>query len=149
MEDQAINQGSSSDNASEKTPESTVELNIKTLDSQTYTFKVNKNVRNLSSLYLKIIFASIVLHLFFSLVCLSLIRFGIGLYQEPVSLFKEKIASEIGVPVGQQRLIFRGRVLKDDHPLSEYRILLLANCISLLILCYSVAVALSRNFGID
>uniref|UniRef100_A0A1J3CXJ1 Large proline-rich protein BAG6 n=1 Tax=Noccaea caerulescens TaxID=107243 RepID=A0A1J3CXJ1_NOCCA len=84
MEDQAINQGSSSDNASEKTPESTVELNIKTLDSQTYTFKVNKN--------------------------------------ETVSLFKEKIASEIGVPVGQQRLIFRGRVLKDDHPLSEYHL---------------------------
>ncbi|GFS31908.1 ubiquitin-like superfamily protein [Actinidia rufa] len=38
-----------------------------------------------------------------------------------VSLFKEKIASEIGLPVGQQRLIFRGKVLKDDHLLSEYR----------------------------
>ncbi|CAA7025654.1 unnamed protein product [Microthlaspi erraticum] len=79
MEGQAINQSSSSE-----TPESTVELNIKTLDSQTYTFKVNKN--------------------------------------ETVSLFKEKIASEVGVPVGQQRLIFRGRVLKDDHPLSEYHL---------------------------
>lgn len=41
----------------------------------------------------------------------------------PVSLFKEKIANETGVPVGQQRLIFRGKVLKDDHHLSEYRIL--------------------------
>ena len=40
-----------------------------------------------------------------------------------VSSFKEKIADEIGVPVNQQRLIFRGRVLKDDHILSEYRIL--------------------------
>lgn len=40
----------------------------------------------------------------------------------PVSVFKEKIANEIGVPVGQQRLIFRGRVLKDEHLLSEYRI---------------------------
>ncbi|CAL9242444.1 unnamed protein product [Arabidopsis halleri] len=75
---------SSSTNASEKTPESTLELNIKTLDSRTYTFQVNKN--------------------------------------ETVSLFKEKIAGETGVPVGQQRLIFRGRVLKDDHPLSEYHL---------------------------
>jgi hypothetical protein len=41
----------------------------------------------------------------------------------PVSLFKEKIANEIGVPVSQQRLIFRGKVLKDEHVLSEYRIL--------------------------
>ena len=40
-----------------------------------------------------------------------------------VSSFKEKIADEVGVPVGQQRLIFRGKVLKDEHPLSEYRIL--------------------------
>ncbi|KAK4390874.1 hypothetical protein Sango_2150700 [Sesamum angolense] len=37
-----------------------------------------------------------------------------------VSAFKEKIASQSGVPVGQQRLIFRGKVLKDDHLLSEY-----------------------------
>lgn len=43
-------------------------------------------------------------------------------FQMPVSLFKEKIASEIGLPVGQQRLIFRGKVLKDDHLLSAYRI---------------------------
>ncbi|GMP44550.1 hypothetical protein CsSME_00013437 [Camellia sinensis var. sinensis] len=40
----------------------------------------------------------------------------------PVSQFKEKIASEIGLPVGQQRLIFRGKVLKDDHQLSEYHV---------------------------
>lgn len=40
-----------------------------------------------------------------------------------VSSFKEKIAQEVGVPVGQQRLIFRGKVLKDDHLLSDYRIL--------------------------
>lgn len=65
MEDQAaINKCSSSNDASEKTPESTVELNIKTLDSQTYTFQMNKNVRNLSSLYLMIMFASIRLHNF-------------------------------------------------------------------------------------
>ncbi|GMI91377.1 hypothetical protein like AT5G42220 [Hibiscus trionum] len=40
----------------------------------------------------------------------------------PVSLFKERIANAIGVPVGQQRLIFRGKVLKDDHLLSEYHV---------------------------
>ncbi|KAL9144553.1 hypothetical protein ABFS82_14G303300 [Erythranthe guttata] len=39
-----------------------------------------------------------------------------------VLAFKEKIASQIGVPVGQQRLIFRGKVLKDDHLLSEYNV---------------------------
>lgn len=41
----------------------------------------------------------------------------------PVTLFKEKIANETGVPVSQQRLIFRGKVLKDEHVLSDYRIL--------------------------
>ncbi|XP_077248454.1 ubiquitin-like superfamily protein isoform X2 [Tasmannia lanceolata] len=70
-----INDGSS---------ESIVEVNVKTLDSQIYTFRVNKNM--------------------------------------PVSSFKEKIASTIGLPVGQQRLIFRGKVLKDDHILSEYQL---------------------------
>ncbi|XP_022982313.1 large proline-rich protein BAG6-like isoform X1 [Cucurbita maxima] len=40
----------------------------------------------------------------------------------PVQLFKEKIASEIGIPVNQQRLIFRGRVLKDEHALSDYHL---------------------------
>lgn len=40
-----------------------------------------------------------------------------------VSALKDIVASAIGVPVGQQRLIFRGRVLKDDHHLSDYRIL--------------------------
>ncbi|MFQ6639435.1 hypothetical protein Gotur_015331 [Gossypium turneri] len=39
-----------------------------------------------------------------------------------VSLFKERIANAIGVPVGQQRLIFRGKVLKDDHLLSGYHV---------------------------
>ncbi|KAI7725616.1 hypothetical protein M8C21_014798 [Ambrosia artemisiifolia] len=39
-----------------------------------------------------------------------------------VSAFKEKIANDVGLPVGQQRLIFRGKVLKDEHPLSQYHI---------------------------
>ncbi|KAJ8429473.1 hypothetical protein Cgig2_024020 [Carnegiea gigantea] len=41
----------------------------------------------------------------------------------PVSSFKGKIADQIGVPMGQQRLIFCGKALKDEHLLSEYRIL--------------------------
>ncbi|RWR92402.1 large proline-rich protein bag6-B [Cinnamomum micranthum f. kanehirae] len=73
---------SSQDNA--ESSESTVAVNVKTLDSQIYTFRVNQNM--------------------------------------PVSLFKEKIASAVGLPVGQQRLIFRGKVLKDDHLLSEYHL---------------------------
>ncbi|KZV14949.1 hypothetical protein F511_32540 [Dorcoceras hygrometricum] len=36
--------------------------------------------------------------------------------------FKEKIAAQSGVPVAQQRLIFRGKVLKDGHLLSEYNV---------------------------
>jgi len=52
----------------------------------------------------------------------------VELFQVPVSAFKEKIANAMDISVGQQRLIFRGKVLKDEHPLSEYRILL---CIKL------------------
>ncbi|CAK9317631.1 unnamed protein product [Citrullus colocynthis] len=40
----------------------------------------------------------------------------------PVQLFKEKIANETGIPVNQQRLIFRGKVLKDECSLSEYHL---------------------------
>ncbi|CAO2170140.1 unnamed protein product [Urochloa humidicola] len=64
--------------------ESTIEINIKTLDSQVHKLRVNKNV--------------------------------------PVSVLKEKIFEATGVPLDQQRLIFRGRVLKDDHLLSEYHL---------------------------
>ncbi|KAL0016866.1 hypothetical protein SO802_003935 [Lithocarpus litseifolius] len=84
MADQLSNEGSSAGNVSGDSSDSTVKLNIKTLDSQIYTFQVDKNMR--------------------------------------VSSFKEKIANETTVPVGQQRLIFRGRVLKDDHLLSEYHV---------------------------
>ncbi|XP_052736140.1 ubiquitin-like domain-containing protein CIP73 isoform X2 [Vigna angularis] len=84
MADQFSNEGSSTGNISAECSDSTVQLNIKTLDSRIYSFQVNKNM--------------------------------------PVSLFKEKIANEIGVPVSQQRLIFRGKVLKDEHVLSEYHV---------------------------
>ncbi|OMO85453.1 Ubiquitin [Corchorus olitorius] len=76
MADQHSNEGSSTGNVSGESSNSLVELRIKTLDSQIFSFHVDKNT--------------------------------------PVSSFKERIANEIGVPVGQQRLIFRGKVLKDD-----------------------------------
>ncbi|KAM0938655.1 putative Ubiquitin-like domain-containing protein [Dioscorea sansibarensis] len=65
-------------------PESTIQINIKTLDSQIHTFRVGKNML--------------------------------------IQILKERIAEATGVPAGQQRLIFRGRVLKDDHVLSDYHV---------------------------
>ncbi|CAN1800311.1 Ubiquitin-like domain-containing protein CIP73 [Linum perenne] len=65
-------------------PEAAIEIKIKTLDSQTYTLKVDK--------------------------------------QTPVPALKEQIASVTGVLTEQQRLICRGRVLKDDQLLSAYHV---------------------------
>ncbi|XP_020536601.1 ubiquitin-like domain-containing protein CIP73 isoform X2 [Jatropha curcas] len=64
--------------------EATVEIKIKTLDSQTYTLRVDKCV--------------------------------------PVPELKEQIATVTGVLSEQQRLICRGRVLKDDQLLSAYHV---------------------------
>ncbi|XP_059635237.1 ubiquitin-like domain-containing protein CIP73 isoform X2 [Cornus florida] len=64
--------------------ETTIEIKIKTLDSQTYTLRVNKEV--------------------------------------PVPDLKEQIASVTGVLSEQQRLICRGKVLKDDQLLSAYHV---------------------------
>ncbi|KAK8515527.1 hypothetical protein V6N12_075567 [Hibiscus sabdariffa] len=64
--------------------ETTIEIKIKTLDSQTYTMRVDK--------------------------------------QMPVPALKEQIASVTGVLSEQQRLICRGRVLKDDQLLSAYHV---------------------------
>ncbi|KAL2895604.1 Ubiquitin-like domain-containing protein CIP73 [Bienertia sinuspersici] len=84
MAEQQSAEGASTSDGSVSGADSTVEINIKTLDSQMYNFHVEQNM--------------------------------------PVSLFKGKIADQIGVPVGQQRLIFRGKVLKDEHLLSEYHV---------------------------
>ncbi|KAG6512167.1 hypothetical protein ZIOFF_030262 [Zingiber officinale] len=65
--------------------DSTIQINVKSLDSQIYTFSLNRDT--------------------------------------PIPSLKEKVASASGIPVEQQRLIFRGKVLKDDHLLSDYRIL--------------------------
>ncbi|KAK8619982.1 hypothetical protein V6N13_066473 [Hibiscus sabdariffa] len=64
--------------------ETTIEIKIKTVDSQTYTMRVDK--------------------------------------QMPVPALKEQIASVTGVLSEQQRLICRGRVLKDDQLLSAYHV---------------------------
>eukprot|EP01018_Ginkgo_biloba_P019730 Gb_09005 [translate_table: standard] len=64
--------------------DATVEIKLKTLDSQIYTFRVNRNM--------------------------------------PVPALKEQIATITGVPSEQQRLICRGKVLKDDQLLSDYHV---------------------------
>ncbi|KAG8381725.1 hypothetical protein BUALT_Bualt05G0002500 [Buddleja alternifolia] len=71
-------------NVGTECPETTVEIKIKTLDSQTFTLRVDKCV--------------------------------------PVPELKEQIASLTGVLSQQQRLICRGKVLKDDQLLSAYHV---------------------------
>ncbi|KAH7280142.1 hypothetical protein KP509_37G053500 [Ceratopteris richardii] len=63
---------------------SVVEIKIKTMDSQVYTCRVEKNVS--------------------------------------VPDLKEQVALVTGVPSCSQRLICRGKVLKDDHALSAYEV---------------------------
>ncbi|XP_074576248.1 ubiquitin-like domain-containing protein CIP73 [Curcuma longa] len=69
---------------STKDSQSTVEIKIKTLDSRTYTLRVDKSV--------------------------------------PIPQLKEQIAGITGVISEQQRLICRGKVLKDDEILSAYHV---------------------------
>ncbi|XP_048538451.1 ubiquitin-like domain-containing protein CIP73 isoform X1 [Triticum urartu] len=84
-DDGASGAGSSTARDGADGPESaTIEINIKTLESQVHKLRVDKN--------------------------------------ETVLNLKEKIVDVAGIPVEQQRLIFRGRVLKDDHLLSEYHL---------------------------
>lgn len=62
----------------------------------------------------------------FSFCFLLLVSSGTSLhftYQVPVPELKQQIASITGILSEQQRLICRGRVLKDDQCLSAYRIL--------------------------
>ncbi|XP_058203333.1 ubiquitin-like domain-containing protein CIP73 isoform X2 [Rhododendron vialii] len=73
---------SGSNECSEATVE--IEIKIKTLDSQTYTLRVDKCV--------------------------------------PIPALKEQIATVTGVLSEQQRLICRGKVLKDDQLLSAYHV---------------------------
>ncbi|KAM0833697.1 hypothetical protein ACQ4PT_064102 [Festuca glaucescens] len=104
--------GASGAGGSEST---TIEINIKTLESQVHKLRVQKSFKVLAMpseewILLCAVFLDELIATFFS--------------QETVLNLKEKIVDVAGIPVDQQRLIFRGRVLKDDHLLSEYRILL-------------------------
>ncbi|KAL3641638.1 hypothetical protein CASFOL_012453 [Castilleja foliolosa] len=82
MENLPPGEGSGVSDIAGQSSDSTLQINIKTLDSRVFSFRVDKEIS--------------------------------------VSDFKEKIANQVGVPVGQQRIIFRGKVLKDDHHLYEY-----------------------------
>ncbi|KAI3721301.1 hypothetical protein L2E82_32309 [Cichorium intybus] len=77
-------EGATTRNVTGENSGSTVEINIKTLDSQLHSFNVDRNM--------------------------------------PVSVFKGKIAGVVGLAVEHQRLIFRGKVLKDEDLLSEYHV---------------------------
>ncbi|PKA60116.1 Ubiquitin-40S ribosomal protein S27a [Apostasia shenzhenica] len=82
MANESCSSGINSSQVVSDSSQSSIEIKIKTLDSQTYSLRVNKNM--------------------------------------PVPTLKEKIMSAIGVPLNQQRLIYKGKVLKDDQLLSEY-----------------------------
>ncbi|KAH9315199.1 hypothetical protein KI387_023826, partial [Taxus chinensis] len=84
MADSSANKMTFSERDQGECSDPTVEIKIKTLDSQTYTLRVNKCV--------------------------------------PVPALKEQIATATGVLTEQQRLICRGKVLKDDQLLSAYHV---------------------------
>lgn len=81
MTTESSSEGSSSIQVNSDSSESTIRINIKTLDSRTFSLLVNKNI--------------------------------------PIPALKEMIVTTIGVPSAQQRLIYRGKVLKDEQLLSE------------------------------
>ncbi|KAL2241930.1 UNVERIFIED_CONTAM: Ubiquitin-like domain-containing protein CIP73 [Sesamum indicum] len=122
-------EGPSASDVSDQSSESTLQLNIKTLDSRIFSFYVDKNAEIAFGLNQSLVICRS-LHIWMGREhdCMSsYFRDNFNCDFElaiVISAFKEKIASEIGVPVGQQRLIFRGKVLKDDHLLSEYIITL-------------------------
>ena len=41
---------------------------------------------------------------------------------DSVRCIKEKILDKNGIPIDSQRLVFSGKPLEDDHPLSDYNI---------------------------
>ncbi|KAK8945065.1 Polyubiquitin 9 [Platanthera zijinensis] len=84
MADESSLEGTSSNQVNSDSSDSAIRINVKTLDSQIYSFNVKKNIS--------------------------------------VPALKEEIVRTIGVPLEQQRLIYRGKVLKDDQLLSHHSV---------------------------
>ncbi|CAI0399445.1 unnamed protein product, partial [Linum tenue] len=107
--------------------EPTIEIKIKTLDSQTYTLKVDKQISCLA-LWSRMGSAAEAIpgHVSEPTIEIKIKTLDSQTYtlkvdkQMPVPALKEQIASVTGVLSEQQRLICRGRVLKDDQLLSAY-----------------------------
>ncbi|KAL0327402.1 UNVERIFIED_CONTAM: Ubiquitin-like domain-containing protein CIP73 [Sesamum angustifolium] len=109
--------------------ETTVEIKIKTLDSQTFTLRVDKCGRSNAIFKLE---TSIVTGVLWSLAENFVAEMAVCVQREgnskgedvqvPVPELKEQIASVTGVLSEQQRLICRGKVLKDDQLLSAYHV---------------------------
>ncbi|KAL0447308.1 UNVERIFIED_CONTAM: Ubiquitin-like domain-containing protein CIP73 [Sesamum latifolium] len=109
--------------------ETTVEIKIKTLDSQTFTLRVDKCGRSNAIFKLE---TSIATGVLWSLAENFVAEMAVYVQREgnskgedaqvPVPELKEQIASVTGVLSEQQRLICRGKVLKDDQLLSAYHV---------------------------
>ncbi|KAL0372257.1 UNVERIFIED_CONTAM: Ubiquitin-like domain-containing protein CIP73 [Sesamum calycinum] len=123
--------------------ETTVEIKIKTLDSQTFTLRVDKCGRSNAIFKLETSIATGVLwslaENFVAEMAVCVQREGNSKGEDvqvpvpelkeqnftkhvPVPELKEQIASVTGVLSEQQRLICRGKVLKDDQLLSAYHV---------------------------
>ncbi|KAG6423436.1 hypothetical protein SASPL_113832 [Salvia splendens] len=110
--------------------QTTVQIKIKTLDSQTYNLRVDKCV-----IYSSVFLLLQALLLAEEHLCPLTVnvpskegnivrdrRLLVFVMQVPVPELKEQIASVTGVLSEQQRLICRGKVLKDDQLLSAYHV---------------------------
>ncbi|XP_057847508.2 uncharacterized protein LOC131057370 isoform X4 [Cryptomeria japonica] len=84
MTDNNVNETAIAGRDAGESSDATIEIKIKTLDSQIHTLRVNRDT--------------------------------------PVPVLKEQIAALTGVPLERQRLICRGKVLKDDQLLSDYHV---------------------------
>lgn len=78
------------------------------------------------------------------------IYFVLFLLQTTILELKEEIAAVSGVASGLQHLLFRGRALRDDHVLSDYRILpYSSHARSLLFFSFFLFLLLSQRFSLN
>lgn len=87
-----------------------INLRVKTLDSQDHEFSVENDVSISTDLYYAIVLAV-------NLIANILTYF---VHQITVRQFKELIQEKTNIEPDLQRLIYCGRVMNDDHPLSNY-----------------------------